>query len=107
MEGSGILMFEVRPALAKMYINNSPRPDGIVIEMLKAWDDFGIDRITKIMHEIYNSGEIPADFNSAIFIAIPKNSGENEIELTKRIIRILMNSTHSWIWFAIGKTQES
>lgn len=37
------------------------RIDEIVIEMLKLFNDLGIDEVTKMINEIYDSGEIPED----------------------------------------------
>lgn len=45
-------------------------PGGIVIEMLEALDDFGIDMITDIIHEIYNKDGIPEELSRSMFIAL-------------------------------------
>ena len=61
IEGLSILSFEVRAALKKMRNSRAPGPDGIMTEMIKAVDDFGIEKITKLADEIYENGKIPAD----------------------------------------------
>lgn len=66
--------------MAKLIRNKATGPDGIVIEMLAALDDFCIDKITDIINEIYNSGYISEDLNRSIFIALLKKSGANEFE---------------------------
>lgn len=39
-------------------MKKAAEPDGVVIEMLSALANFGINNITKIIKEIYDSGEI-------------------------------------------------
>ena len=80
--------------------NNARGPDGIVIEMMKALDDFGIEKLTIMANEIYDTGKIPQDLSKSIYIALPKNPGTIECELyrtislmshiTKVIIRVIM-----------------
>ena len=50
-------------------------PDGIVIEMIKALDDFGIDKLTIMANEIYDTVKIPQDLSKSIFLALPKKPG--------------------------------
>ena len=102
-------------ALAKSKRNKAAGPDGIVTEMLTALDDFGIKKITELINEIYNSGEIPEELSRSIFIALPKKPGANECGLhrtislmshiTKLLIRILMNRARSRIRPEIGQEQ--
>lgn len=51
--------------------NNAAAPDGIVIEILSALDDFRIYKIIEIIIEIYDSGNIPENLNRLIFIVLP------------------------------------
>ena len=80
MEGPEILRSEVRAAIAKMKRNKTAGPDKIVIEMVTALEDFGIEKVTEVINEIYNTGEIPEDLSKSIFIALPKRAGANECE---------------------------
>ena len=80
--------------------NKARGPDGIVIEMIKTLDDFGIEKLTIMANEIYDTGKIPQDLNKSIFIALPKKPGTIECELhrtislmshiTKFILRVIM-----------------
>ena len=83
--------------------NKAPGPDGITTEMIKALDDFGIEKITILANEIYDNGKIPEDLSRSIFIMIPKKPGAIECELhrtislmshiIKLILRIIMTRT--------------
>lgn len=57
--------------------NKTAGPDGIIIEMLSASENFDIDNITKMMNKVNDSGHIPEDFCGSIFIALPKKPGAN------------------------------
>ena len=115
MEGPEILRSEVRAAMAKMKRNKTAGSDEIVIEMVTALEDFGIEKVTEVINEIYNTGEIPEDLSKSIFIALPKRAGANECELhrtislmshiTKLTLRIIMNRARSRIRLEIGKEQ--
>ena len=67
---------------------------------IKALDDFGIEKLTIMANEIYDTGKIPQDLSKSIFIALPKKPGTIECELhrtirpmshiTKVILRVIM-----------------
>ena len=67
--------------------------DGIVIEMIKALDDFGIDKLTIMANEIYDTGKIPQDLSKSILIALPKKPCTIECEL-HRTISLIINEPH-------------
>ena len=76
LDGPKILKSEVREALKRMKKNKAAGPDEITIEhltALKSSEEFGIDTVTEIVNEIYDSGGIPVDMTKSIFIALPKN----------------------------------
>ncbi|XP_042883267.1 uncharacterized protein LOC122260182 [Penaeus japonicus] len=115
MEGPPTLKSEVRVAIGKMKKNKAPGPDKIVTEMIKALDEFGIDKMTEVINEIYDSGEIPEELSKSIFIALPKKPGAIECELhrtislmshiIKIILRIIMERARSRIRPEIGNVQ--
>lgn len=72
IEGPKILISEVRSALSKMKRNKAMGPDEIATEMIVALDEFGLEKLTEIINEIYDSGEVPEDLSKSIFIALPK-----------------------------------
>ena len=48
--------------------------DNIKIEMIAALGDFGLEKITDLCNEIYNTGHIPHDLKTSVFVALPKKS---------------------------------
>ena len=115
MEGLKILKAEVRTAISRMKKNKAAGPDNIVIEMINALEEFGIEKLTEIINEIYEKGEIPTDLSRSIFIALPKRPRAIECELhrtislmshiTKIILRIIMLRARRIIKPEIGEEQ--
>ena len=116
IEGPRILKTEVAAAIAHTKRNKAAGPDGTVVEMIEAaLDDFGIDTMTEIINEIYDSGTIPEDLSKSIFIALPKKPYETGCELhrtislmshvIKMILRIIMWRARKNIKPEIGKEQ--
>ncbi len=85
LDGPQILKEEVKLALSKMKKNKAAGPDDIVVEMLTSLEEFGIEKLTEIVNEIYDSGEIPEDLSKSIFIALPKKPGAVDCELHRTI----------------------
>ena len=44
---------EIKKALDSMAKAKAPGPDGIVVEMLSALEEFGVSRITQLANKIY------------------------------------------------------
>ncbi|GFS12153.1 endonuclease-reverse transcriptase [Elysia marginata] len=76
-------------------------PDKISVDIIEALDDYGIEKTTNLLNEIYDTGQIPTDLTKSIFIALPKKKpGATECELhrtislmshiTKILLRIVM-----------------
>ncbi|XP_063596221.1 uncharacterized protein LOC134773075 [Penaeus indicus] len=100
LEGPPILQDEVRYVLKKMKHGQAPGPDKVTIEMFDALEEYGIDLITTLINNIYDTGHIPSDLLKSNFIALPKKAGAiecglhrtiNQIShLTKVLLRIVM-----------------
>ena len=74
MLGPKILTSEVQAAVQSMKNNNAVGTDEIAVELIKSIGDFGIEKLTKMLNDIYESGNIPADLSRSIFIALPKKN---------------------------------
>ena len=93
IDGPKILQSKIRAALSRMKGNKARGPDWIVIETSKALDDFGIEKLTIMANEIYDTGKIPQDLSKSIFIALPKKPGTIECELHRTIISLMSHIT--------------
>ena len=99
-DGNLIMEDEVRHVVRKMKSIKAPGPDDISSEMITALDEVGINTVTKLLNNLYDTGEIPADMKKSIYIAIPKKPGTTDCDqhrtislmshLTKVLLRILM-----------------
>lgn len=61
--------------------NKAAGPDKAVIEILTTLEGFGLEKLTEIISEVNDSGEIPEDLNKLIYIALPKKPEALECEL--------------------------
>ncbi|RUS77743.1 hypothetical protein EGW08_014502 [Elysia chlorotica] len=75
----------VNPLATIVATGKATGPDNISVELLEALDDYGMDKITSLLNEIYETGQIPADITKSIFIALPKKPGATECELHRTI----------------------
>ena len=98
--GPPIMKDEVREAMRKMKTGKATGPDGLSIELIEALEEYGIEKVTTLLNEIYDTGQIPVDMSRSIFIALPKRPGATDCELhrtislmshiTKLLLRIIM-----------------
>ncbi|GFR99386.1 hypothetical protein ElyMa_004527200 [Elysia marginata] len=79
--GPPILKDEVRAAIRKMKSGKATGPDKISVELIEALEDYGIEKTTNLLNEIYDTGQIPTDLTKSIFIALPKKPRATECEL--------------------------
>ncbi len=95
--------------------NKTAGPVITVTEMITALEEFGIEKITEISNQIYDSGDIPEDLCKSVFIALPKKPGAVECALhrtislmshvIKIILRIIMARARSRIRSEVGREQ--
>ena len=52
-------------------LGKAPGDDGITTEMLKAVEDFGVDKLTDL-YDIYSTGIFPDELLMSVFITLPK-----------------------------------
>ena len=72
MDGPKILTSEVRTDVSKTKRNKAAGPGEIVVKIITAMDDFGLEKLTACINETYDTGKIPEDLSKSIFIALPK-----------------------------------
>ena len=60
-------------------------PDGLSIELIEDLEEYEIEKVTTLLNEIYDTGQIPIDMSRSIFIALPKKPGATDCELHRTI----------------------
>lgn len=63
---------EVKDVIQKLTRNKATGADNIPAEFLQTLGDKGIKVMTRLMNNIYKSGNIPDDFLQTVFITLPK-----------------------------------
>ena len=66
IEGPNILRSEVRTVIKMMRKNKAAGPDGVVIEMIEALEEYGVEKLTEIINKIYDDGKFPEDLSKSI-----------------------------------------
>ena len=92
MEGPKIKESEVKEAIRKTKRNKAAGPDEITTEMIVALDDFGIEKMTQVANQIYDSGTIPEDLSKSIFVAL----------YLKSLVQLSANFTAQSVWWAMS-----
>ncbi|GFO07610.1 endonuclease-reverse transcriptase [Plakobranchus ocellatus] len=105
----------VKAAIKKMKFGKETAPDNILVELIEALEDFGIGKVTHLLNEVYDTGQIPTDLSKSIFIALPKKPGATECELhrtislmshiTKILLKIIMPRVRNKIKSEIAEEQ--
>ncbi|GFO17897.1 endonuclease-reverse transcriptase [Plakobranchus ocellatus] len=54
---------EVQAAIRKMKTGKATGSDGISVELIEALGDYGVDKVTTLLNEIYDTGQIPTDMS--------------------------------------------
>jgi hypothetical protein len=61
----------------------APGADEMVLEDLNDLDELRVEKVSEIVNEIYDSGEIPNDLIRSIFITLPKKPGASDVNCMK------------------------
>ena len=56
---------EIRAAIRKMKTGKATKSDSILLELLEAPSDYGIDMIAILLNEIYDTCQIPLDISKS------------------------------------------
>ena len=78
MAGTPIVK-DIWAAIKELKLGKATCQDSISVELLKALEDYGINKITTLLNEIYDTGQIPSDISKSTFIAFPKRPGGNRV----------------------------
>ena len=73
--GLPILRFKVKLAVEKMKWRKAEGMDQFEVEMIKALDEFAIDKLTRIANQIHSTGTILQAIKESELIVIPKKVG--------------------------------
>ncbi|GFR87016.1 endonuclease-reverse transcriptase [Elysia marginata] len=105
--GPPIMKDKVRAAIRKMKAGKATGPDGVAVEMIEALEEYGVEKLTSLLNEIYDTGEISTDISRSVLIALPKKPGATECKLhrtislmshvTKILLRVVMMRIRSKI----------
>ena len=115
LDGPPILLTEVESALKRMKNGKAAGEDGITAEMLKALHEFGIQKLTTLFNNIYDTGFLPEEMLSSTFITLPKKPKASECgdyrtlslmsHITKLLLCVIQARIQKKIDVEVGETQ--
>ena len=100
---TSILKAEVENAIKSIKGGKAAGSDNITVDIIKSLNEFGVDTITELCNDIYETGHIPKDLTSSIFIPLPKKpravdcTEYRTISLMSHITKILLKIIHERI----------
>ena len=96
IHGPPIMQSEIKSALQQTKQRKSTGPDGVSVKMLQALRNFGVEKLTEIANDLYNSDDIPEELTKSMFVPIPKKPGMlkceqyRTISLMSHVIKIFL-----------------
>jgi len=67
---------EIEKAIKQMPSNKAPGPSGITAEMIKAFDELGVDWLHTILNEFLTDERVPGDLKESEIVTIYKQIGD-------------------------------
>ena len=102
-EGPPILKSEVKEALKNSKNGKAAGEDGITTEMIRALEDFGVDTLTDMFNDMYETGHIPEELLQSVYITLPKKARATEcsdfrtISLMPHVMKLFLKVIQSRI----------
>ena len=59
------------------------------MKLLEVLEDYGINKITTLLNEIYYIGQIPPNISKSLFIALPKKPEATVCELHRTVTDLM------------------
>ena len=67
---------QICKAVSKMKCGKAAGPSGIIVEMLKAAGEKGVELVRKVAEAVFNSGMTPVDWEESFILNLYKGKGE-------------------------------
>ena len=87
---------EIEKVIKEMKCGKASGNDDIATEMIKVLDDEGIKKITELCNLVYDTGYLPPDRSSSMFVTLPKKANATEcsdyrtLSLMSHLLKILL-----------------
>ena len=75
LTGPPIMEGGIQAAIINMKLGKATGLGSISVDFLEALEDYGTDKMARLLNEICGPGQIPSDISTSIFIALPKKPG--------------------------------
>ena len=84
--GCTIMKSEIENVIKEMNCGKACGNDDIATEMIKALDDEGIKKITELCNLVYDTGYLPPDMSSSIFVRLPKSPRLQNVQTIEHLV---------------------
>ena len=113
--GCTIMKSEIENVIKEMKYAKASGNDDIATEIIKALDDEGIKKITELSNLVYDTGYLPPDMSSSIFVRLTKKAKATECSdyrtlslmshLLKVLLKVILKRNKHKIESVISETQ--